>query len=187
MPTLQGKYKVPHLDGKGEADEIFREIGVPTTFLLTSFYWDNFIYFGMGPKKTDSGDYALTLPMDDKKLSGIAAEDIGRSAYSIFQNPQAFVGQIVGIAGEHLTGDQMAAAFTKVLGETVNYHAVEPSVYRSFGFPGADDLGNMFQFKRDFQKEYVGARDVSKTRKLNPELQTFEDWLNRNKSRIPLD
>ena len=39
MPTLMGKYKVPHMDAKGEADAVFTELGVPTTFLLTSFYW----------------------------------------------------------------------------------------------------------------------------------------------------
>jgi uncharacterized protein YbjT (DUF2867 family) len=51
MPTLMGKYKVPHFDAKGEADSVFASTGVPTTYLLTSFYWDNFIHFGMEPKK----------------------------------------------------------------------------------------------------------------------------------------
>src|SRR5690349_20511958 len=46
MPTLMGKYKVPHFDAKGEADAVFAAAGVPTTYLLTSFYWENFIYFG---------------------------------------------------------------------------------------------------------------------------------------------
>ena len=56
MPTLHGKYKVPHFDGKGEADQAFRDAGVPTTFLLTAFYWENFIYFGTGPKPAGDGD-----------------------------------------------------------------------------------------------------------------------------------
>ena len=43
MPTLMGKYKVPHFDAKGEANQVFTDRGVPTTFLLTSFYWDNLI------------------------------------------------------------------------------------------------------------------------------------------------
>lgn len=81
MPTLAGKYKVPHLDSKGEADHVFTDLGVPTTFLLTAFYWDNFVYFGMGPKRGPDGKLAITMPMDDKLLSGIAAEDIGRCAY----------------------------------------------------------------------------------------------------------
>src|SRR6202171_6440449 len=68
MPTLMGKYKVPHFDGKGEANAVFTQLGVPTTFLLTSFYWDNFIHFGMGPKKGADGKLAITFPLGDKKL-----------------------------------------------------------------------------------------------------------------------
>src|SRR3954469_11689914 len=76
MPTLQGKYKVPHFDAKGEADARFRDRGVPTTFLLTSFYWDNLVFFGMNPKPDANGTLAFTLPMDRAKLAGIAASDI---------------------------------------------------------------------------------------------------------------
>jgi uncharacterized protein YbjT (DUF2867 family) len=78
MPTLMGKYKVPHFDAKGEANQVFTDLSVPTTFLLTSFYWENLIYFGMGPKKGSDGKLAITFPMGDKKLPGIAAEDIGK-------------------------------------------------------------------------------------------------------------
>jgi uncharacterized protein YbjT (DUF2867 family) len=186
MPTLQGKYKVPHFDGKGESDHVFTELGVPTTFLLTSFYWDNFIHFGMGPKKGPDGKLAITFPMGDRKLPGIAAEDIGGCAYGIFGKGSELMGKTVGIAGEHLTGTQMAAAFTKALDREVVYHAVTPEEYRGFGFPGADDLGNMFQFKRDFEDYFCGARSVDFSRSLNPGLQTFDTWLAKNKSRIPL-
>jgi len=187
MPTLQGKYKVAHFDGKAEANTAFTELGVPTTFLLTSFYWDNLIYFGAGPKKGPDGKLAITFPMGDKKLPGIAAEDIGKCAYGIFKRGREFIGKTVGVAGEHLTGAQMAAALTKALGQEVRYNEVSPDVYRSFGFPGADDLGNMFQFKRDFEKDYCGARNLELSRSLNPELQTFAQWLAQNKDRIPLD
>jgi uncharacterized protein YbjT (DUF2867 family) len=185
MPTLQGKYNVPHYDAKGEANAFFSEIGVPTTFLNTSFYWDNLIHFGSGPKKGPDGKLAFVLPMGDKKLPGIAAEDIGRCAYGIFKRPD-LIGKTVGIAGEHLTGAQMAAALSKALGQEVVHNAVTPEVYRGFGFPGADELGNMFQIKADFEKEYCGARDLGFSRSLNPQLQTFAQWLAANKERIPL-
>src|SRR5213076_2316994 len=99
MPTLMGKYKVPHFDAKGEADEIFRQLGVPTTFLLASFYWENFIYFGMGPKKGPDGKLTISLPMGTKKLAGIAAEDIGKAAYAIFEKGDEMIGKTVGLAG----------------------------------------------------------------------------------------
>jgi uncharacterized protein YbjT (DUF2867 family) len=186
MPTLMGKYKVPHFDAKGEANHLFMDAGLPVTLLQTSFYWDNFIYFGMGPKKGPDGKVTLTLPMGDKKLPGIAAEDIGRCAYGIFQKRTQFVGKTVGIAGEHLTGAEMAAAFSKALGTEVVYQAVPFDVYRGFGFPGADDLGNMFQFKHDFNEMYCAARDLDFSRSLNPRLQTFEQWLGANAGKIAI-
>ncbi len=187
MPTLMEKYKVPHFDGKGSSDHFFTDAGVPTTFLLTSFYWDNFIYFGMGPKRGPDGKLAITLPMGDRKLPGIAAEDIGRCAYGIFKKGKEYIGKTVGIAGEHLTGAQMAAEFSKALGQEVHYNAIPPEVYRGFGFPGADDLGNMFQFKHDFEDYFCGARNLAVSRFLNPDLQTFETWLAANKNRIPVE
>jgi uncharacterized protein YbjT (DUF2867 family) len=187
MPTLMGEYKVPHFDAKGEADRFFTELGVPTTFLLTSFYWDNLIYFGMGPKRGADGVLELTLPMGDKRLPGIAAEDIGKCAYGIFKRGKEYIGKTVGIAGGHLTGEQMAAALSRALGQPVRYNAVTPEVYRGFGFPGADDLGNMFQFKRDFEDYFCGARNLDESRALNPSLQSFDEWLARNKGRIPLE
>jgi uncharacterized protein YbjT (DUF2867 family) len=185
MPTLQGKYKVPHFDGKGEADHLFTEAGVPTTFLLTSFYWDNLLHFGMGPKKGADGTLGFVLPMDDKKLPGIAADDIGRAAYGIFKAGREYVGRTVGIAGDHLSGAEMAAALGHALGREVRHVAVTPEQYRGFGFPGADDLGNMFQFKRDFEAEFRGARSLEVSRRLNPEMQTFAQWLERHKGEIP--
>ena len=185
MPTLKDKYKVPHFDAKGEADHFFSDLGVPTTYLLTSFYWDNLIGFGMGPKKGADGKLAFVLPMADKKLPGIAAEDIGKCAFGVFSRPD-LIGKTVGIAGEHLTGEQMAAALGRALGQPVAYAYVPPEVYRTFGFPGADDLGNMFQYKRDFEAEFCGARDLAFSRSLTPQLQTFAAWLEKNAARIPI-
>jgi uncharacterized protein YbjT (DUF2867 family) len=187
MPTLKDKYKVPHFDAKGEADQIFTSLGVPTTFLLTSFYWENFIYFGAGPKKGPDGVLALTMPLGDKKFPGIASDDIGACAYGIFKAGDTYIGKRVGIAGEHLTGAELAAAFSKAFGETVRYNEVAPEVYRSFGFPGADDMGNMYQFNRDFADVFCAARSLAFSRGLNPGLKTFSAWLAENKGRIPLE
>ncbi|HEX4562103.1 MAG TPA: NmrA/HSCARG family protein [Gemmatimonadales bacterium] len=187
MPTLQSNYKVAHFDAKADANAEFTRLGVPTTFLLTSFYWENLIYFGSGPKKGPDGKLALTYPMGDKKLPGIAAEDIGKCAYGIFKRGKEFIGKTLGVAGEHLTGAQMAAALTKALGQEVRYNDVPADVFRSFGFPGADDVGNMFQFKRDFEAMYTGNRSLEMSRALNPDLQTFAQWLAVNAKRIPLD
>ena len=186
MPTLQGKYKVPHFDAKGEIDHVFTDAGVPTTFLLTSFYWDNMYLFGMGPAKGQDGKYSVTFPMGNHRMSGIAADDIGGCAYGIFKKGKEMIGKTVGIAGEHLTGAQMAEKLSKGLGIECSYNAVTPDAYRGFGFPGAEDLGNMFQFYADFEDYFVGARNLDVARSLNPKLQTFDQWLAKNKSKLKL-
>jgi uncharacterized protein YbjT (DUF2867 family) len=187
MPTLMGKYKVPHFDAKGESDQYFIDLKVPTTFMMASFYWDNFIYFGSGPKKGPDGKLYLTFPLDDKKMAGIAAEDIGKCAYGIFKRGEELISKTVGVAGEHLTGQEMAAALSKAVGQEVLYNNVTPETFRSFEFPGADDLGNMFQFYRDFEEVCNSIRDVGLSRQLNPELKSFEMWLSEKGGQIPLE
>ena len=58
--------------------------------------------------------------------------------------------------------------------------------YRGLGFPGADDLGNMFQFQAILGDEFLRSRDVALSRALNPELQSFDAWLAANIGRIPI-
>lgn len=187
MPTLMKKYKVPHFDAKGESNHFFTDAGVPTTFLHASFYWDNFIYFGSGPKRGEDGKLALTLPIGNAKMAGIAAEDIGKCAYGIFKKGKETFGKEIGVAGEHLTGTQMADALSKALGEPVVYNNIPASVYRSFGFPGADDLGNMFQLYDEFEEPLNKLRDVSASKQLNPDLQNLDEWLANHAKAIPLD
>jgi uncharacterized protein YbjT (DUF2867 family) len=186
MPTLMGKYKVPHFDGKGEANQLFTKAGVPTTLYYTSFYWDNFVFFGSGPKPGPDGQLLLTLPMGDRKLPGIAAEDIGKCAYGVFKRGAEFIGKSIWVAGEQLTGTEMAEKLSRALKQPVRYNPVSPAAYRGFGFPGADDLGNMFQVKHDFNADYCRPRDPAFARSLNPALQSFDQWLVHNAAKIPL-
>lgn len=186
MPVLQGKYNVPHFDAKGEANRFFSQQRVPTTFLYTSGYWENLIHFGMGPKRRAGGGLAITFPTGDRKIPWVAAEDIGRTAFGIFERGEDLFGQSIGAAGDHLSGTQMAEQLGAALGQSVAYDAVTPEQYRAAGFPGADELGNMFQFKRDFERSYRSTRDLDRARELNPRMQTFAQWLGQNQARLPL-
>jgi uncharacterized protein YbjT (DUF2867 family) len=186
MPTLQGKYKVAHFDAKAEANAFFRDLGVPTTYLLTSGYFENFIYFGWGPQRGPDGALFVVFPTDEVRVPLIAVEDIGKCAFGIFKRREQYVGKTVGVAGEHLSGASIAAQLSEALGQKVSYQHVPPDVYREFDFPGAEDVGNMFQFKRDFADVYQGHRSVEESRRLNPDLQSLKEWLRENAQRIPM-
>jgi uncharacterized protein YbjT (DUF2867 family) len=186
LPTLQGKYKVPHFDGKGAADHVFTDEAVPTTYLLAAFYWENFLYFGMGPRKGAAGELELALPLGGVKLPGMAAEDIGKCAYGLFRRGTGTVGQRIGIAGEVLSGPEMAAKIGRALGRNVRFNDLPFDTYRGLGFPGADDLGNMFQFQAMLGDEFLRSRDPEHARSLNPELLSFDAWLDANIGRMPI-
>jgi uncharacterized protein YbjT (DUF2867 family) len=184
MPMLQEKYRVPHFDAKAEADAYFK--GLPVTYLITSFYWDNLYAFGVGPKKGDDGVYRWAFPMGAKRLAGIAADDIGAVAYGILKAGRQYIGKTVGITGENLTITEMSDKLSKALGIRVEYTPVDADAYRGFGFPGADELGNMFQADRDFEKEMLAVRSVETARSLHPGLKNFDQWLEKYKGRIQL-
>ncbi len=187
MPVLQDKYNVPHFDAKGYANKFFTEQNLPVTLLQTAFYWDNFIYFGLGLKKGPDGNIYLTMPMGDKKLPGISSEDIGKTAFQIFKKGNEYIGKTVSITGGNLTGKELADVFTDVTKQKVIYNPVSFDQYRSFGFPGADELGNMFQFKHDMEDSYSGVRDVNFTKTLNPSLKSFREWLTDNKDKVKFE
>jgi uncharacterized protein YbjT (DUF2867 family) len=186
LPTLQGQYKCPHFDAKGQMDALFAAEAAPTSYLLAAFYWENLVHFGMGPRKGAHGALDFALPLGGAKLPGIAAEDIGRCAYGIFKRGSAAVGQRFGVSGENLSGEEMAAKLAHALGQPVRFQDVPFDVYRALGFPGAEDLGNMFQYQAIAGEAFQLSRDPTLARELNPQLQDFDTWLARNASRIPI-
>jgi uncharacterized protein YbjT (DUF2867 family) len=186
LKTLQGKYKVPHFDAKGEADAIFAAGAAPTSYLMAAFYWENFIFFGQGPRRGADGKLVLALPLAGGKLPGIAAEDIGRCALGIFRRGPGAAGQRFGIAGEVLSGPAYAAAFSRHLGEPVSFYDMPFDEYRGLGFPGADDMGNMYEHHALLGEEFYALRSPEVARALNPALQSFDAWLAANAKRIPL-
>ena len=186
LPTLQGKYKCPHFDSKGQMDALFAAEAAPTSYLMAAFYWDNLIYFGMGPRAGADGILDFNMPLGGVKLPGIAAADIGKCAYGVFRRGTAAVGQRFGVSGENLTGAEMAAALARAMGQPVRFQDVPFDVYRGLGFPGAEDLGNMFQYQAIAGDAFQANRDPKLARELNPQLLTFEAWLSANVSRIPI-
>ncbi|MBI3790949.1 MAG: NmrA/HSCARG family protein [Gemmatimonadetes bacterium] len=186
LPTLQGQYKCPHFDAKGQVDHVFATEAAPTTYMLAAFYWDNFIHFGMGPRAGENGAYTLALPLGGAKLPGIAAGDIGGCAYGIFRAGASTIGQRIGIAGESLSGADMAAKMGQALGKTVHFLDVPFDTYRGLGFPGAEDLGNMFQYQAIMGEEFQRHRDAKRARELFPALQDFSGWLAANARSMPL-
>ena len=168
--TLMCKYKVSSFDAKGEGNYFSIALGVTTAFLLTSFYWENFIRFGMSPKPGPDCHLAITFSMGDGQLFGMVAEDTGWCSLDIFKQRTALIGNTVGITDEQPTSQGMAAGLSKAL-----------------GFPVADDLGNMFLTQRNFVDDSLKACSVEFSRQLNLDLQSLDTWLAIHARKIPME
>jgi hypothetical protein len=133
----------------------------------------------MEPVRNADGKLVLNMPMADQPLSGIASEDIGRTALGIFRRGTDLVGETISIAGDHLTGDQYAAALTTALrdtlGEEITYQPLTWDEYRALQFYAEDST------------RFTGDRDLTKVRELNPDVQSLKDWLTKHKTDFKLE
>jgi hypothetical protein len=138
----------------------------------------------MGPRKGPEEIWCCTARRREASRHGVGGR--GR-AYGLFRRGTGTVGQRFGVAGEILSGPEMAAKMGRAVGRNVRFNEVPFDVYRGLGFPGADDLGNMFQWQAMLGDEFLRARDPERSRSLNPELLSFDAWLGANANRIPID
>lgn len=174
-----GELDVPHLDIKGQLEEYSRSLGLNATFVHVAFYYENFLTF-FPLQRQDDGSYAFGFPQGDTPLATYAVEDTGGVVSAIFNDPARFKNQTVGVVGDDRPPAQYAEIMTRVLGVPVVYNHIPREVFASFGFPGADDLANMFDFNRRF---LLGRQsDLTQSKELYPPMQSFEEWLQANRN-----
>ncbi|XP_006874945.1 PREDICTED: nmrA-like family domain-containing protein 1 [Chrysochloris asiatica] len=171
-----GKLAVGHFDGKGVVEEYFRNIGVPMTSVRLACYFENLLSYFLPRKAPDGKSYLLSLPMGDIPMDGIAVEDLGPVVLSLLKTPQEYVGQDIGLSTCRHTAGEYAALLSQHIGQTVHDAKTTPEEYEKLGFPGAQDLANMFRFyamKPD--------RNIELTLRLNPKARTLNQWLEQHK------
>jgi uncharacterized protein YbjT (DUF2867 family) len=186
MPLLEGRFRVPQYDAKGEAHRFFAQQRVPVTYLYTSCFWESLIHFGLGPKRRWDGSLVLTFPFGNARIPWVGVDDVGIAAKEIFLRGDALIYDSIGVAGEHLTGAELVAKLSAAMGEEVGYQSLTPDQYRALGFPGSKQLGNMFEFNRDYEAAYRARRDLNRARALHPGIADFSTWLATHGPRIPV-
>jgi uncharacterized protein YbjT (DUF2867 family) len=176
-----GTLDVPHFQMKAELEQYARDLELPATFVHVAFYYENFLYF-FPPKQNNGGPPTFGFPQGDTPLAGVAAEDIGGVVAEIFKRPDEFIGKTVGIVGDDIQPGDYAAIMTRVLGREVVYNYIPRDVFAGFGFPGADDLANMFEMNRLHILERKA--DLELSRRLSPSIRAFEQWMKANRDKL---
>ncbi len=176
----KGAIEVPHFDIKAELEQYARDLGLGATFVHVAFYFENFLSFP--PQKQADGALAFGFPQGDTPLAGVAVEDVGGVVAAIFDRPAEFRDRSVGIVGDDLPGKTYAEIMSRILGQKVVYNYIPRATYAALGFPGAQELADMFEFNRLYIPER--RADVAQSRALYPGMQAFEAWMKANKDQF---
>jgi uncharacterized protein YbjT (DUF2867 family) len=160
--------KIPHFESKRRVEEYIEELGLPATFVRPTFFYDNLLSQSSVP---EDGAMVVRLPMpDDVPLQMVAVSDIGAVAAAVLISPSRVPTGAVEIAGDELTGSQIADAFGRRAGQPARFEALPPTA------AGDDDLRAMFTW---FATPPSYQADRALTAELDPQVQTFEQWLDQ--------
>ncbi len=179
--ATDGALRSPHFDIKAGHEELARSLGIPSTFVHVPFYFENFLYF-FPPRPVGDGTYQFGFPQGDTPLAAISVEDVGKIVAPMFEQPDTYIGKVVRLAGDELPATEIAAVLSRVTGMTVKYAYVPRETFAALGFPGAEDLADMFEFYRLHIPSRV--KDIETCRALAPDLQSFDSWATRNAEKL---
>ncbi|MER6788084.1 NmrA/HSCARG family protein [Streptomyces sp. NPDC000658] len=162
--------RVPHFESKHRVEQYLRTLDLPTTVLRPVMFHD--ILLDIAPRPAGDG-LVLAMWLDPRiPVQLIATADIGVFAADAFENQDAWLGKVVEIAGDSLTGPQMAAAFEAASGVPTRYRQLPIEPLRD----ARPDLANMFDW---FERDGYRA-DLEELRRTRPGLVTLERWLTEN-------
>jgi len=175
-----GKIAVPHFDSKAEFQEHLINSGVPYTIVQAAAYFEN--AKGM-VKPNAEGHLSITLPIPaDSKFAQFSVAETGLVVRAVLDAREKYLGKKIAIVGDVISGNDIAATLSKQIGKPVTVNQVPEKVFASFGFPGAEEIANMFTYfdEYGYYGEKVNKRDIWEGKAVAPELSTFAQWAAKN-------
>ena len=131
-------------------------------------------------QSNENGVYPLYIPMNDTLLPMVSMLDIAKMVRCIIEKP--ILGNI-GVASQHLTCSKIAEILSETLERDVRHYYLPYDKYKQLGFPGAEDLGNMFEFKNVHNSRFCSLRNLTDI-KLNFETTSFREWCLEHKDQL---
>jgi uncharacterized protein YbjT (DUF2867 family) len=177
----RGERSVPPHDIKAILQEYTKSLAIPASFVHVSFYYENFI--NLFPLQRDKhNNLHFGFPQGNAKLAMVSVNDVGGVVATMFDHPVQYIGRTVGIVGEDRTCPEYAHIMSKVLKRNVYYHHIPRDIFIGFDIPQSEVWADAFEVQRQYISNH--QLDLIESHGLNPGMQTFEKWLERNKLRI---
>lgn len=159
---------IPHFDSKFEVEQYVQSLDVPWTITAPAFYYDNVLFpWNVADLKEGRLRQALNAA---RKLQQISVRDIGRFNAMVIERRDPFIGKRINIAGDELSGVEMADALAKAIGKPISY-VEQPldEVRAQFA-----DMANMYEW---FDRDGFSA-EIKSLRENYPEIgwYSFAQW-----------
>ena len=157
---------IPHFESKRRVEEHLEGLGLRAAFVRPAFFMDN---FSRSAPTVEDGELVVRLPLPaGVPLQMIAVRDVGRVAAAVLLDPDRVPSGTVEIAGDELTGEQVAAVFGAAEGRDARY---EPLPLEAL----ADDPDQQAMFGW-FADLPAYQADFKLTRELDPDVWDLRDW-----------
>lgn len=157
---------VGHFSAKWDVEEHIRGLPITSTVLRPAAFMEILLlpHFGLA-----EGTLSFFM-RPGRPMQFIAVEDIGRIVAKVFADPAAFAGAAFDIAGDSLTGAELAERLSAATGRPIAYQLFPDAVLRD-----APLLARLVELVESGPA--AGGADLAALRRLHPGLLTFERWL----------
>jgi len=156
---------VPQFESKREIEDYVRSLGLSYSIIRPASFMRN---LEADREAALNGVYRSSFPPGKARLH-IAPSDIGRFAAEAFDDPEAWNGREIDIAGDRISYTDIAAAMSRVIGRTVRYEPLSPEEYSANATP-TDRARDQWYLELEY------PLDVDALRAEFPWLMTVEDY-----------
>jgi len=158
---------LPHFESKWAVEQRIEELGLPATVVRPVFFMQNFASM----MRDDIMDGQLVMPLaEGVSLAVVDATDIGRAVVAALSDPDTFLGEVITLAGDDLTLEGFAAAFSDQLGHEVQPVHADVEDYREMA---GDEMADMFRWFNDVGYDI----DITDLAEYGIETTSFEAYL----------
>jgi uncharacterized protein YbjT (DUF2867 family) len=168
------KWHVPHFTNKWRVEEYARsQKSLECVFVYAGFYAQNFQTF-FQPQKAEDGTVLFAMPLrHDVGLPMFDVSDTGRIVAPIFADHKKYVGKVIPMAGEYITGPCIACTFTRVTGKKAKFVQLD---LEAFGKMAGDEMKHMYGWFNEYG--YLNGMSLEEGRAIGV-LNTFESFLRK--------
>jgi len=158
---------IPHFESKLKVEEHLRSSGLQYTIVRPVFFMENW-HRGFGASIRNG---QLQQPLSPTaKLQMIAVDDIGAFAGLAFQHPDEWKNRTFSLAGDELSMQQIADAFSRVTAQNVKYVQVSWDQFEK-------NMGRELTAMYHWFEEKGFHFNIKEVRREYPPTHTFDRWL----------